>query len=244
MEPSFTNTADYFNHVAQQAFDHLQKQRNSIDAPYDARRRYKHRRRFQAMTATYVDEAHNNGPFTLSCDDFKPGNFILDPNGKIWWIDLEWTYAAPYQMLYSPPRWLLLGSPCRWAETPGFADLFEPKFELFHKILVEEETKRARAKNSMLELSLNEFSRKQSLSTLMRKAMMDGKIWYHELVRESFDFDDDFLWEKISQTSPLGASNDAKICESEMEIFVAGKLAVLEEYEKKVTAKGEQNEVS
>jgi len=243
LEPSFTSSAEYFNHVAQQTADHLEKQRNSIDGPYDARRRFKHRHRFQAMTATYVDEAHSHGPFTLSCDDFRPANFILDANGKIWWIDLEWTYAAPYQMLYSPPRWLLLGSPCRWPEIPGFTDLFEPKFELFHRILVEEEARRAEVKNHKLESPLGELDGKQSLSALMRKAMTDGKFWYHELIRESFDFDDDFLWEKISQTSPLGGLADVEIDKGEMEAFVARKVAVWREYEKEVTAKREQDEI-
>ncbi|KAG4437463.1 hypothetical protein IFR05_007068 [Cadophora sp. M221] len=107
----------------------------------DARRKYTNCRHFQAITSSYISKEHDH-VFTLFCDDFRPSNFLLDDDLKLWWIDLEWTYAAPYQMLYSPPHWLVLRSPCRWSEIPGLMDLFKAKFEIFHGILVEEESKR------------------------------------------------------------------------------------------------------
>ncbi|KAH8763830.1 hypothetical protein BGZ57DRAFT_768619 [Hyaloscypha finlandica] len=172
LKAPFESTSDYFNHVGQQNLDHLLKQRNSIDDADDACRKYINRRLFQAITPSYISKEHNY-VFTLFCDDFRPSNFILDGDLKLWWIDLEWTYAAPYQMLYSPPRWLLLRNRCRWSEIPGLMDLF---------------------KSSASELEIQHLSLKESFSSLMRKSIADGKFWYHELIRESFDFDDEFLW--------------------------------------------------
>ncbi|KAL5320768.1 hypothetical protein ACEPPN_011578 [Leptodophora sp. 'Broadleaf-Isolate-01'] len=131
LQAPFESTSDYFNNVGQQNLDHLIKQPNSIDDADDARRKYTNRRLFQAITPSYISKEHEY-VFTLFCDDFRPSNFILDDDLKLWWIDLEWTYAAPYQMLYSPPRWLVLRNPCRWSEVPGLVDLFKAKFEIFH----------------------------------------------------------------------------------------------------------------
>jgi len=237
LKAPFESTSDYFNHVGQQNLDHLLKQRNSVDDADDARRKYINRRLFQAITPSYISKEHNY-IFTLFCDDFRPSNFILDDDLKLWWIDLEWTYAAPYQMLYSPPRWLLLRNPCRWSETPGLMDLFKVKFEIFHGILVEEESKRLMStkinaescERGASELEIQHLCLKESFSSLMRKSMADGKFWYHELIRESFDFDDEFLWKQIAESSTL-SSSDVEIPQVELDSFVASKMAELREYE-------------
>jgi len=64
----------------------------------------------------------------------------------------------------------------------------------------------------------------------MRKSMADGKFWYHELIRESFDFDDEFLWKQIAESSTL-SSSDVEIPQEELDSFVASKMAELREYE-------------
>lgn len=212
-------------------------QHNSVDDADDARRKYINRRLFQAITPSYISKEHNS-VFTLFCDDFRPSNFILDDDLKLWWMDLEWTYAAPYQMLYSPPRWLLLRNPCRWSEMPGLMDLFKVKFEIFHGILVEEESKRLMSTKTDTEsyerrasaLKIPHLSLKESFSSLMRKSMVDGKFWYHELIQESFDFEDKFLWKQIAESSSL-TSGDMEIPQKELDSFVASKIAELGEYE-------------
>ncbi|TAQ91380.1 hypothetical protein B7494_g338 [Chlorociboria aeruginascens] len=233
----FESTSDYFNHIGRQNLDHLLKQRNSIDDADDARRKYINRHLFQAITPSYISKEHNY-IFTLFCDDFRPSNFILDNDLKLWWIDLEWTYAAPYQMLYSPPRWLLLRNPCRWSDIPDVMDLFKVKFEIFHGILVEEESKRFMSvktdaefcEQGVSESEIQHLPPKESFSSLMRKSMEDGKFWYHELIRESFDFDDEFLWTQIAQSSTL-SSSDVEIPQGGLDSFVASKMAEMREYE-------------
>ncbi|PVH71816.1 hypothetical protein DL98DRAFT_520862 [Cadophora sp. DSE1049] len=237
LKAPFESTSDYFNHVGQQNLDHLLKQRNSVDDADDARRKYINRRLFQAITSRYISKEHNY-VFTLFCDEFRPSNFILDDDLKLWWIDLEWTYAAPYQMLYSPPRWLLLRNPCRWSEIPGLMDLFKVKFETFHGILVEEESKRLLlakidaepCERGTTESQIQHLSLGESFSSLMRKSMEDGKFWYHEFIRESFDFDDEFLWKQFAESSTW-SSSDMEIPQEELDSFVASKMAELREYE-------------
>jgi hypothetical protein len=180
----------------------------------------------------------------MLCDDFRPSNFLVDNDLKLWWIDLEWTYAAPYQMLYSPPRWLLLWNPCRWAEIPGLMDSFKLKFEIFHKILVEEESKRIvsakteteSCEQGILEVKIEHPALQESMSSLMRRSMEDGKFWYHELIRESFDFDHKFLWEQIAESSTV-SSDDLEIPQEEIDSFVAAKMAELRHYEVENEAK-------
>ena len=141
-------------------------------------------------------------------------------------------------MLYSPPRWLLLQNPCRWSEIPGLMHLFNVKFEIFHRILVEEESKRLMSAKTNAdpcgrgtsELEIQHLSLKEGFSNLMRKSMADGKFWYHELIRESFDFDNEFLWRQIAENSTL-SSSDVEIPQEELDSFVASKMAELRKYE-------------
>jgi len=117
-------------------------------------------------------------------------------------------------------------------------DLFKVKFEIFHGILVEEESKRLMSaktdaescERGASELEIQHLSLKESFSSLMRKSMEDGKFWYHELIRESFDFDDEFLWKQIAESSTL-SSSDVEIPQEELDSFVASKMAELREYE-------------
>jgi len=117
-------------------------------------------------------------------------------------------------------------------------DLFKVKFKIFHEILVEEESKRLMStkinaescERGASELEIQHLSLKESFSSLMRKSMADGKFWYHELIRESFDFDDEFLWKQIAESSTL-SSSDVEIPQVELDSFVASKMAELREYE-------------
>ncbi len=117
-------------------------------------------------------------------------------------------------------------------------DLFKVKFEIFHGILVEEESKRLMSaktntqscERGALALEIQHLSLEESFSSLMRKSMADGKFWYHELIQESFDFDDKFLWKQIVESSTL-TSSDMEIPQEELDSFVASKIAELREYE-------------
>ncbi|KAH6665755.1 phosphotransferase [Halenospora varia] len=55
--------------------------------------------------------------FWLWCDDFRPGNILLnDEEDVVAMIDWEFAYAAPAQFVLDPPWWLLLDIPEMWED--------------------------------------------------------------------------------------------------------------------------------
>lgn len=137
-------------------------------------------------------------------------------------IDWEWTYTAPYQFLFSPPSWLILANPTSW--TNRSEALYKAKFPIFLKSLEEEEAQRE--KKMAITVPAD-----QKMSTLMRQSMEDGKFWFNELVRESFNFDEDVLWPNIE---PLLKKNGLAAVgipsEVEVEAFVKMKMEDLRRY--------------
>jgi hypothetical protein len=80
-------------------------------------------------------------------------------------LDWEWAYAGPYQMMFSPPRWLLMRLPIDWERTPNlnFRERYMSHFQYFTQIMQEEEEKRN---------MIND----ERMSSLMRQSMDDGKF--------------------------------------------------------------------
>ncbi|KAF1989608.1 hypothetical protein K402DRAFT_460956 [Aulographum hederae CBS 113979] len=172
----------------------------------------------------FVTEKHNSGPFTLFCDDFRPGNILVNPDTFeiLAVIDLEWTYAAPYQFLYSPPKWVIIERTCSW--TTHSLALYQTKLQLFLQAFEDEEASRE------AEGDLSIVSAKR-MSALMEQSMEDGKFWFSEMVLDAFNFDDPDYWSNlerhVADRELLGVGIPA---ESEVEAFVARKLADLEQY--------------
>ena len=194
----FSTATSYFLHLAEQNLRHLKDQRNSVDNARDGRKMYASRHLFRSMTPHFVDQQFDKGPFKLFCDDFGFHNILVDEDFKITAVlDWEWSYAAPYQFLYSPPSWLLIDHPGFWsshAEVPNDyidrLDDYMPKFELFARILEEEEEeKRAKEKSSDVEPS-------PRLSTLMRDSIANGTFWFNQAARADFTFEY-FWWDRL-----------------------------------------------
>lgn len=185
LEPRVHSTAaDYLLEIAEQNILHLEKQRNSISSAADAQLKYTARHLFRAVTPHFVSRRYNRGPFKLFCDDFRPGNILVDDSFKITGIiDWEWCYVAPFQFTYAPPRWLLLKEPAYWNSNPDKEDLLSiylPKLELFLRVLEEQEQRHQ---------SLRGYNTDTSLSSLMRQSMADKTFWFNEAARDSFALD-------------------------------------------------------
>jgi hypothetical protein len=131
-------------------------------------------------------------------------------------VDWEWTYAGPYQFLISLPSWLILEIPTSW--TSSGEARYRTKFLIFLKALEEEETQRE------IEMG-NEVPLDQKISILMRQSMEGGKFWFNELIRESFNFDEEVLWPNIEHVLKRDGLAEFGIpSETEIRDFVRRKL--------------------
>jgi hypothetical protein len=102
----------------------------------------------------------------------RPGNMKINSETLeiIGMLDVEWTYAGPYQFLYSPPSWLILQNPTSW--TSSSEALYQQKFLVFLRSLEEEEVQ--------LEIEMgNNVRWNEKLSYLMRQSMENGKFWFN-----------------------------------------------------------------
>ncbi len=224
MSEPFRTATEYFDSLVQQNATHLREQRNSVDDADDARCKYLLRQRVKSLAPYFVSENYDHGPFKLICDDFRPGNILVkeDTLEIVAVVDWEWTYAGPYQFLFSPPPWLILENPTSWT-TSGEAR-YQKKFLMFLKSLEEEEAQR------QIKMG-EEVPADQRMSVIMRRSMEDGKFWFNELIRESFNFDEEVLWPNIERG--LNDEGLAKLgipSESEVRAFVKRKMADLDQY--------------
>ncbi len=226
---TFSSTTEYFHHVAEQDLRHLREQPNSIDNIDDARSKYTHCGIFKAITSHFVSKKHDRGPFKLVCDDMRFGNILVN-NAKdlkiVAVVDWEWAYAAPYQMLYSPPRWLLIKKPIHWDvdDLPhvSYLSQYKSQFQKFVQILEEEESQRAQDVASTLS--------GERMSSLMRQSMDDGKFWFHELVYSSFESADNPAWVAIREIIP-NLDELAAVSDTESNAFVNNKMEQLRLYD-------------
>jgi len=207
------------HNLVQQNITHLFEQRNSVDDIYDARRKYILRQRVKNLIPYFVAPEYDSGPFKLLCDDFHPGNILVNNDMEVVAvIDWEWTYAGPYQFVYSPPPWLILENPTSW--TDRSEALYKAKFPLFLRALEEEEVRRG-----------TRLPPEHRMSGLMRRSVEDGKFWFNELIRESFNFDEDVLWPNIELLLQKSGLADVGIpSDQEVEDFVKRKMQDLETY--------------
>lgn len=167
---TLSSATSYFQDVAKQDMQHLGDQPNSVHHMEDARRKYLHNKIFTALVPRFVDKKYDHGPFKLVCDDFRFGNMLVN-NAQdlkiVAVLDWEWAYTAPFQMLYSPPRWLLLKKPCDWENED--VSRYNSLLKVFTNVLEEEQHKRA------------ESCSMPSMAGLMRQSIENGRFWFHEL---------------------------------------------------------------
>ncbi|KKY26258.1 putative phosphotransferase enzyme family protein [Phaeomoniella chlamydospora] len=187
----FSTANDYFAALAEAHVIHLETQRNdAIDDEADCRRKYVARRLFLRIARRF-STAYNHGPFPLYCDDLRPTNVIvgpdLDARGVIDW---EYCYAAPAEMTYCSPWWLLLIHPEDWkGNLDSFLEQYLPRHELFLQVLRNHE-------NQMIQQG--DLSESQRLSTGMAQSLHNGHFWFCLAATSSFRFDD-IYWKFIDQ---------------------------------------------
>jgi hypothetical protein len=183
----------------------------------------------KAITSHFVSDQHDRGPFKLVCDDMRFGNMLVNNANDlkiVAGLDWEWAYTAPYQMLYSPPRWLLIKKPIHWdvEDHPQIPYLsqYKSQFQKFVKILEEVESRR--------EQDMGTTSTVERMSSLMRKSMDDGKLWFHELIYSCFESADNPAWAAIREIIP-NPDKLSEVSDTELDAFVNDKMEQLRLYD-------------
>lgn len=227
----FSSATEYFSYVADQDLEHLQKQPNSVDNAEDARAKYIFRNLFKSAIPLFVCPEHDTSTSRVLNDDLRFGNILVTSPSDLTIVailDWEWTYCAPYQMFYSPPRWLLMRNPIQWS-TPE-QDRYDQLLRVFLEELEAVET-------------LNKGSRglgdKERLSELMRRSMGDGKFWFHELIHECFEGAENLAWRALRNLRPE-IDELPRVPEPEVENFVEQKMKQLERYKAELASSAMQ----
>lgn len=190
----FKTASSYFEALAQLHIDNLTHQRNdAIESSDECRRKFVSRHLFRKLSreGRLTFSRNDNGPFRIWCDDFRPGNVLLNENLQIVGVvDWEFTYAAPSELSLAPPWWLLLEQPEYW---PGgleaWTEVYESHLRTFLKVLV---ARRDAA------ISSGRLREDQRLSGRMRESWNSGDFWVSYAARKNFAFDAVF-WQKLDR---------------------------------------------
>ncbi|KAJ5109393.1 hypothetical protein N7456_006068 [Penicillium angulare] len=208
-DKTFESTSAYLESIAELYMSHLKHQRNdAIHSADDCRRKFMARVLFRQLAQnrqlTQRWAAFDKGPFKIWCDDFRPGNVLVNKDKRIAGIvDFEFTYAAPIEFSYAPPWWLLIEKPEYWLNgLDDWTNVFDRRLRTFIKGMIECED------TAIKEGRLKEDER---LSGPMQESWESGDFWISYAARNAFAFDL-LYWKKIDQRffgSTIGDTEDA-----------------------------------
>ncbi|RLL93707.1 hypothetical protein CFD26_100790 [Aspergillus turcosus] len=225
----YRSSTDYIASLLQLQSIHLTQQRNSVYDSEDCREKFACRHLMKAIALDFISHEDNHGPFKLFCDDFGPGNVLVDDSLRVTGvIDWEFCYTAPIQFAGSIPSWLLLQRPHRIINEVGgdaFLDMFLPKAKLFLDYLQQKE-------------ETSGINPQDRPSTRMRRSIEDKSAWFILAARMVSSVDmiywellDEFCWGTRSSIAER-IHNFTTIPEKhkERESFVRLKIRQLQEY--------------
>lgn len=194
----------YFEALAELHILHLASQRNEADILEDIpddiladdfRRKFVARFLFRKLVRDKEQRkqwlSHENGPFPVWCDDFRPENVLVDEAENIVGVvDWEFTYTAPAEFTHAPPWWLLLRKPEDWPE--GLDDWcaeYEKSLQRFLEAMRKCEDEAIQNKRLV---------EGQRISSRMRDSWKSGDFWIMYAARNNFAFDA-IYWKKIDR---------------------------------------------
>ncbi|KAJ6013578.1 hypothetical protein N7540_008169 [Penicillium herquei] len=148
----FETTDEYLKHLAEENWEQLRTQPNSVNGRPHAQTQYRAWKVVKKLVETgdFTNQKYNKGKFKLICDDLGLANLIVRSETDltvVGVIDLEWSYAGPAQMAGSAPYWLLQDRPtnaewCYMGDVPSrAANRYFDHLSLYLNILEEEEAK-------------------------------------------------------------------------------------------------------
>ncbi|KAJ5734001.1 hypothetical protein N7493_002787 [Penicillium malachiteum] len=185
---------------------------DAIDSADDCRRKFVARFllrklvRDETLKAQWIHPESDHGPFPIWCDDFRPGNVLVDADLNITGVfDWEFTYTAPIEFTYAPPLWLILEKPEYWrAGYDDWAAEYQKKLEIFLRATIDCEEEAIRKGRLAPE--------NHRLSSAMRRSWESEDFWIMYAARDNFAFDFIF-WTKIDVRFFGERSDNPHICD-------------------------------
>ncbi|KAI9837335.1 MAG: hypothetical protein M1819_000409 [Sarea resinae] len=233
---AFATATEYFQYVAQQDWEQLLQQANSIGGEYSGRSKYAAFQVLSSVIPDYIDPRFDHGPFKLICDDLGLANMLVrsrDDLTIVGVVDLEWSYAGPAQLFGSAPWWLLMARLNNWDaefdqdEVPALLARYLRYLDILKRVLDEE------AANEETEEPRRHDARE--LLNLIRRSETSGSMWLHMLLSCGFNDESSVPFSQLRQRFGLEEWKQRKeefYDTAEIEAFVQRKLAQLEQHEK------------
>lgn len=168
---------------------------------------------------------HDNGPFPVWCDDFRPENVLVDKAENIVGVvDWEFTYTAPVEFTHAPPWWLLQ-KPEDWPN--GLDDwCTEYKKRLPVCLLAMQKCEDQAIQNKRLVEG-------QRLSSRMQYSWQSGDFWIMYAARNNFAFDT-IYWKKTDQrffgSTRHEDDNTCEVWRSRLHLLDPREVKLIEEY--------------
>lgn len=226
---TFDTASSYFEPLAQLQISHLMSQRNdAINSADDCRSKFVARFLFRKLTRDpdlrFRWIKHENGPFPVWCDDFRPGNVLLyDDLSIAGVVDWEFAYAAPVEFTHAPPWWLILAKP-EYASTnfTGWSQEFERRLPIFLKAMTDCENEA---------IQKGRLSEDQRLSNQMEQSWKTGDFWIIYAAMHSFAFDA-IYWSRIDERffGPVCTKDICATWKERLHLLNAEELQTMEEY--------------
>ena len=232
---TYTSARAWFAALADMHLATLILQRNDClkDAD-DARDMYISRQLLRNLARDNKLVTAPDDDFGLFSEDFRPANVLVDENDNIVGvIDWEFAYVAPAQFSYDPPWWLLIMKPQDWEEVKDggcrykeWMRVYEPKLEIFLRVLREEEFNvRGGAANG------------RPLSQRMKESWDSGAWILNYAIRDFWAFD--YLWWMFLDERFFGPNED-KDHKARLDLLTDAQREVMEEFvERKMREKEE-----
>ncbi|KAH8429118.1 uncharacterized protein LDX57_006788 [Aspergillus melleus] len=236
---TYEKASSYFEALAELHLQHLISQRNEADISPDVdvdaladtfRRKFVARFLFRKLVRDKESRKqfifHDDGPFPIWCDDFRPKNVLVDENQCITGVvDWEFTYTAPVEFSHAPPWWLLLRKPEDWPN--GLDDWCVEYGKALETFLVA----MAKCEDEAIQKGL--LVEGQRLSGRMRDSWRSGDFWIMYAARNNFAFDA-IYWEKVDGRF-FGSTicEDGDVCDiwrKRLHLLQPGERRLMEEY--------------
>ncbi|OAA53478.1 Protein kinase-like domain protein [Niveomyces insectorum RCEF 264] len=210
------STRTYMQHLVEQHWQQFAKQRNSVEDDESGKANYIFHHVLRSLVDRHVWPDYDAGPFKLICDDFGPGNMLVNNRQElkiVGVLDLEWSYQGPAQLLATVPWWLLQERPNVWDHTAALRDRFRRAAATFQRILAEEEARMMPADQQP----------RGSLAALVERSATDGSMWLHMVLRGFFVDHEDFPAVELRGCTPDWAVLAAQVRAPAMQAFLAAK---------------------